>query len=359
MTLSWGTPLLLLAIAACAHELPPEPRVGVLDSIPDVGPPVRLTLNPGKDAAPLFSPDGNHVWYSWERIDRSDLDLCLGRIPVGGGTRDREICHSWPAAHPDSVNWYIWAAPHPDGKRLAWFRLSGRRDAPRGYSGEMVIAGVDVPLEAVRIDSMRNFPTQVAPDHFHEQPERIRWVDDTTLVYLAVQVVVLFNFSLPQDTLYSGFEIGIIRMTGGGAQLTYVPGTSSASGFDLGPAGEIYFTKNGDNRVFRTSLAGGVIDTVLDFGPGTEIVRDPVVIGSVVYAIVDGDVTYQFFQDLGNLQSDAGGELWRATPSGAELVDSTRRWRHPAWDPNRNLLAIEGRDPVTRVTDIYLFEIDP
>jgi hypothetical protein len=359
MTLLRGTPLLLMALAACAHELPPEPRVGVLDTIPEVGPPIRLTLNPGKDAAPAFSPDGNYIWYSWERTDRPDLDLCLGRIPVGGGTRDQEICHSRPAAHPDSVNWYIWAAPHPDGKRLAWFRLSAFRDAPRGYSGEMVIAGVDVPIETVRIDSVRNFPTQVALDHFHEQPERVRWADDSTLVYLAVQVVVLFNFSLPQDTLYSGFEIGTIRLTGGGAQLAYIPGTSGASGYDLGPNGEVYFTKNGDNRVYRTSLTGGVIDTVLDFGPGTEIARDPVVIDSVIYAIVDGDVTYQFFQDLGNLQSDAGGELWRATPSGAQLVDSARRWRHPVWDPNRNVLAIEGRDPVTLVTDIYLIEIDP
>jgi hypothetical protein len=41
------------------------------------------------------------------------------------------------------------------------------------------------------------------------------------------------------------------------------------------------------------------------------------------------------------------------------LVDSARRWRHPVWDPNRNVLAIEGRDPVTLVTDIYLIEIDP
>ena len=57
--------------------------------------------------------------------------------------------------------------------------------------------------------------------------------------------------------------------------------------------------------------------------------------------------------------TDAGGELWRATPSGAQRIDDTRRWRHPIWDPNRNLLAIEGRDPVTQVTDIYLIELDP
>ena len=75
----------LLALAACAHEMPPEPGGTSVDTIPIVGPPERLTLNRGKDATPAFTPDGRGIWYAWEKLDRADHDLCLGRLPVGGG----------------------------------------------------------------------------------------------------------------------------------------------------------------------------------------------------------------------------------------------------------------------------------
>lgn len=358
MPLHWRATALLL-LAACAHESPPEPVTSVLDSAPDLTLPIRLTLNTGSDEGPAFAPDGRSLWYSFERLDRADHDFCLARMPITGGTRDPEVCRTFAPANPDSVNRYLWAAPHPDGRRVAWFRLSAGRGSPLSFpfAGEVVIASIASDGAEAREDSLHAFPFLVAPGHFHQQPERLQWVNDSTLVYLAVLVAVEFGHALPQDTLHSGVEIGTMMMTGGGTRMGYIPGTTGASGLSVAPDGAIYFTLNGDNRIFRTRLGGGVIDTVFDLGPGTTIARDPVVIDTTAYVIVDGDVSYQFLANLGLVQSDAGGDLWRVTPSSRARIDTTRRWRHPVLSPDGASLVVEGRDSVTRLDDLYLMRL--
>ena len=360
MPLRWRATALLF-VAACAHDLPPEPVTGVLDSLPDGTPPVRLTRNAGRDAAPAFTPDGGHVWYSWEKVDRSDHDLCLGLLAPTGGTRLREFCHTRATANPDSVNWYLWAAPHPDGRRVAWFRLSAYRGSPLSfpYSGEVVMAPLGDGTAAPRIDSLHNYPFLVAPGHYHQQPERLQWLDDSTMVYLAVLIAVEFGQALPQDTLYSGVELGTITLGADGLRLGYIPGTTGASGVTVGPGGQVYFTLNGDNRIFRTDVHGAAIDTVFDLGPGTVIARDPAVHDTVAYAIVDGDVQDRFLALLGNIQSDGGGALWRVTPTSRTMIDSTRRWRHPVLSPDGRTLVLEGRDAITGVNDLYLMRLAP
>ncbi|HET7042759.1 MAG TPA: hypothetical protein VFI13_12100, partial [Gemmatimonadales bacterium] len=251
--LRWRATALLL-LAACAHEAPPDPVIGGLDSLPDPAPPVRLTLNPASDVAPAWTPDGGGIWYSFERLDRADHDLCLGLIRPTGGTREREVCHTNPAANPDSVNRYLWAAPHRDGRRVAWFRLSAGRGSPLSFpfAGEVVLGTFGPDGTLTRVDSIRAFPFQVAPGHYHQQPERLQWADDSTLVYLAVLVAVEFGQALPQDTLYSGVEIGTLRLTPSGTEAGYIPGTAGASGLSVARDGAIYFTLKGDNRIFRT-----------------------------------------------------------------------------------------------------------
>lgn len=356
MPLQWRATALLL-LAACAHESPPEVSLSILDSAPDPTLPVRLTLNPGSDEGPALTPDGRRVWYSWERLDRSDHDFCLGLMPVTGGTRDPEVCHTNPPANPDSVNRYLWAAPHRDGRRVAWFRLSAGRGSPLSFpfAGEVVVAALGRDGAAARVDSIRAFPFLVAPGHFHQQPERLQWVNDSTLVYLAVLVAVEFGHALPQDTLHSGVELGTLTITPSGTHASYIPGTTGASGLWVTPDGAIYFTLNGDNRIFRTGLTGATIDTVFDLGPGTVIARDPAIFDTTAYVIVDGDVAYQTLPLIGSVQSDAGGDLWRVTAGGTRVrLDSTLRWRHPAVSPDGRTLVVEGRDPATHLNDLYL-----
>jgi hypothetical protein len=125
------------------------------------------------------------------------------------------------------------------------------------------------------------------------------------------------------------------------------------------PDGAIYFTLNGDNRIYRTGVAGGTIDTLFDFGPGTTIARDAVVDDTTAYAIVDGNVADRTLGLLGNIQSDGGGALWRVTPGTRTMLDSTRRWRHPVFSPDRATLVIEGRDSILGKSDLYLMRLKP
>lgn len=360
MPLHWRATALLF-VAACAHELPPEPVTGLLDSFGDPGPPARLTFNAGRDAAAAFTPDGRGIWYSWEKIDRSDRDLCLGFLAPDGGTRTREYCHTRASANPDSANWYIWAAPHPDGRRVAWFRMSAIHAPIPSFapSGEVVMAALGAGRTEPAIDSLQGFPTAAPSGKFYNLPERLQWEDDSTLVFLAIQLAVEFHLGLPQDTIFSGLEVGTITLGPTGAHLGYVPGTTGATGVSAGPGRTVYFTLIGDNRIFRTGVAGGAIDTLFDFGPGTVIARDPAVHDTIAYGIVDGDVEDRFFTDLGTLQSDGGGALWRVTPGTRTMIDSSRRWRRPVFSPDGSLIVVEGRDTITGVTDLYRLRTTP
>ncbi len=360
MPLRWRATA-LLALAACAHEMPPEPGATSLDTIPIVGPPGRLTLNRGQDVTPAFTPDGRGVWYAWEKLDRADHDLCLGVLPVGGGTRTHEVCHPNLAANPDSVNWYNHPAPHPDGKRLAWLRIGARAGAPQWGSGEIVLSRIDDLGDPTRWRRLTPFPHQIAPGsprHFYNQAAAIQWANDSTLVFLGELVVAFSANGLPKDTFYTGLELGTLTVRGDTAVTGFIPGTDDASGLSLGPGGAIYFTRNGDERVYRTTLAGGVVDTVFDFGPAG-FARDPVYVDGAIYAVVGGDVSYLFYTDFPRrLQHDGGGALWRADSAGLTRIDDVHRWRRPTVSPDGHTLVIEGRDPVSGVTDLYLLRLN-
>ena len=356
----------LLALAACTHELPPEPGTSDVDTIPDAGPPERLTLNRGKDATPAFTPDGRAIWYAWERLDRADRDLCLGMLPVTGGTRTHEVCHPTAAANPDSVNWYTYPAPHPDGRRIAWLRISGLRSATEGGRGEVVLAEIARLDDPSRLSQLSIFPFQVAPGsttHFHVQPVALQWANYSTLVYVGTLVTAFSANGLVQDTFYSGREVGTLRLSGNSAVSGFIPGTEEASGLTVAPDGALYFTRKGDSLVYRTTLTGVPVDTVFNFGSGAngaaDFARDPVYVDGAIYAVVGGDVSNEIYPNISErLQHDGGGGLWRVDGTGPTLIDSLHRWRRPAISPDGRTLVIEGRDPVTGVTDLYLLRIN-
>lgn len=348
-------------LAACAHEFPPEPGTVGLDSIPDLGPPERLTLNQGKDAFALFTADGGSIWYSWERFDAPQQDLCLGLLPVRGGRRTAEFCDATPSAL-DSVDWLSYATPHPDGRRIVWQQLRGNPDNNVDGSGGVYLAGLDDLGDASRARRLTRLPYQFVPGdtrYYFNQVFALSWMNDSVLLCVGAQANALDVSQSAVDTLYTGRTLATLTLTGDTVLTGIIPGTEDASGFTLGPGGAIYFTRHGSERVFRTTQSGGAVDTVFDFGPAG-IARDPVYVDGTIYAVVGGDVSFLPYPNYTiNLARDAGGELWRADSTGVYLVDDIYRWRRPARSPDGQTLVIEGVEPFTNKTDLYLLRIAP
>lgn len=347
--------------AACTHESPAEPGAYVVDTIPDAGPPERLTINRGKDAGPTYSPDGGSIWYAWERFDSDRRDLCLGRLPVTGGSRTAEYCDVTPVPG-DSVDWLTYPTPHPDGRRIVWQHLRANPDDNVDGSGGIYLAGLDHLGDPSRARRLTRLPYQFVPNdtrHYFNQVFSFAWINDSVVVCVGAQVNAFAPSQSPVDTFYTGRELATLTLTGDTTLTGVIPGTEEASGFSLAPGGLIYFTRNGDSRVYRTTLAGGSVDTVYDFGLGG-FARDPVYVEGGVYAIVGGDVSYELYPNFTiRLQHDGGGDLWRADSGGVRLVNNVYRWRRPARSPDGRTLVIEGIEPSAQKTDLYLLRIAP
>ena len=349
----WRTAVLLVA-TACSHDLPPESSVDRPDSLPDHSLPPRLTLNQLSDLTPAYSRDGSTLWYSWERNDQPDHDLCLGQLPVRGGARLQESCPVGAGSIGDSANWFTSPAPHPDGRRIAWYQHASLF-LGRGSSGEIVLGRVDATNDPSQVVKLQPFPIHTPSGRTLVLPEQLQWADDTTLVFIGV-LFTTNDTLVGQDSIYNGLEVNTVTLSGDSAILGSVAGTENASGVAVAPGRLIYFTLNGDSTVYRAALDGdGYTEPYVTF-PG--ITRDPVLIGDTIYAIVGGEVTWGVYPIVGYLQLDKGGGLWRGYPGAApQLIDSLLLYRHPAVSPDRRTIALEGRDLLTRIQDIYLIDI--
>jgi hypothetical protein len=316
--------LLFLPLAACEHTSPfppgaygPEP--------PAFSGSARLTYNPGVDWTPAWLPDGSGILYSIQRLDRGDLDRCLGLLPGAGGTLVRVMCHRTAAAD-DSTDVFEAPAPAPDG-RLVYVRASSsarfRSLSPNVQA--VVLATTDEPDE---FRALRSLP-YAAGTRQHQGVSHIRWLGDRSIVYLAERVAYAGACGgCPPDTLRWGREIATLTWTATTADVTVVPGTAEASSVSLGGSADtIYYTLNGDSRVFRRALASGVVDVAHDFGAG-RTARDAEVVAGRLVAVVGGKVSYADVPGIGPMQRDEGGELFVVELStGAETaVPLAGRW---------------------------------
>ena len=73
-----------LALAACGHEDPYGTLPTGTDEPLEPGPVARLTVDPGPDEWPAWTPDG-HLLYTY-RSNTGDNDRCVGLLP---GTGDK------------------------------------------------------------------------------------------------------------------------------------------------------------------------------------------------------------------------------------------------------------------------------
>jgi len=349
-------------LPACGHDQPLRPGSYAPDVPPGSGSLVRLTYNPGADVSPVWLPDGSGFLYTKERIDTAervmqpDRDRCLALLPPAGGTIQREICDRTPAAD-DSVNAYTSPAVAPDG-RLVYVRASAPLDAgwpraPRYH--ELVVATLADPIHARVLQSL---PYAGPSGRGHEEITQIRWVADSVLVYVAQHVAYLTPpLSSNTDTLPTGLELVRFDFSGPEPVLTMLPGSDQASSVAVAAPDTLYFTVNGDARVFSLALSTDAVAVVHDFGLGA-IARDVQVAGRRMVAVVGGNVAFFTDPAAGPVQRDSGGPLIlvdRATGIETTLTPAGLQFRHPALAPSGTSVVAELVFESTQ--DLWLVEV--
>jgi len=343
-------------LAACEHGASFGPGRYGPDGPFNPGPVARLTFNPGVDAAAAWLPADGGILYTAERVDRADDDRCFAMMPPAGGGIFRYVCRSTTA--DDSIDVFGESAVAADG-RIAYVRSSahcfpGRPLAPDHQA--LVVAPLEDPNRVRVLETI----AYLAPSgHTHQGVSHIRWLSSTRLVYLGESVTFprLCQFCV-RDTVRTGIEIVTLDLAGATPVLAVVPTTDSASSVAVGATSDtIYFTRNGDSRVYCHAFSTGRTDTVYDFA-AAGIARDVAFANGRVIAVVGGDVTYAVDSLNGPAQVDRGGALQvvtLATGAAAVLGDPASRYRRPAWAPDGVRATAERW--VTGVADLWLLEV--
>jgi len=334
-------PVLLAAaiLAGCEHTQPFHlPDYGAPP--PPAGAQTRLTYNFGQDRSPAWLPEGGGFYYSRQRLDRADGDWCLALMPADGGGIRREICDVIPAAE-DSTD--AWQSPGPGpGGRIAYVRSTSyaplNRIAPDRT--ELVAGTLADPASAA---VLKVLPGLAPSGRGYEMASQVRWLGPTSIVYLAERVVYFAAcHGCPVDTLRTGLEIVKADWGGPVPVFAMLPGSDQASSVALVGTDTVYYTTNGDGRVFRLVLSTEAISIVHDFG--ARIARDVQVAGRRLVAVVGGSVSFTTDTVIGTVQRDGGGVLYLVdldTDIAVPLTSDVEFFRHPALSPDGNRLVAE------------------
>jgi len=348
---------LVCLAGACTHDQPMS-----VGSYTPGGPfgsvvPLRLTYNPGEDLGPVWLPDGSGFFYTMERLDRDDKDRCLVLMPLAGGSIEREICDRIPAAD-DSVDAYSTAAIAANGG-LAYVRGTASFSAgwPVTTHDQQLVVGTVADPVTVRV-LLASIPYPSPSGRVHQGVAQVRWLNDTSLVYVGQQVsypAVCMNCVL-RDTLASGLEIMQLDFGSTTAALHVLPGTNQASSVTVAGHDTLFFTINGDTRIFRYTLADSAITVVHTFGGG--IARDVQVGGGRFLAVVGGHVAFTPDSITGGVQRDSGGTIVLVDPSNGNETPLAAGWlfRHPALAPDGKHIVAESYVGGSRSTDLWLLE---
>lgn len=318
---------LALASGACSHTPPGDGSETSVTGPLSGGTPLQLTLNPGEDSWPAWSTDGASLWYTYEDLSRGDQDHCLGQLPAAGGERLTSFCRVAPPAADDSLD--VAVAPAPRGNRLAWVAINNKPGAIVPDGGDLFLASGASLAAAV---SLVHFPRQPAPGVLQTYGTDLQWLDDSTLIYSGTQMTVIG--SPPTDTMLAGAGITLVHVTGAGATLTDIPGTDDVSSVAVGTAaGEIYFTRVADPRIFRMRLPDTTAGVVYDFS-GSGPVRDVRCLGTRLLAVLGGTVNVS-----PDGQQDLGGTVYLLESGTATPLTTGGRWHHPVFRPDGNAFA--------------------
>jgi hypothetical protein len=270
----------------------------------------------------------------------------------------------------DSLDTLYEPAAGPDGQ-LLYLREATPPGAITAINSALVLAQEAAPLAAVTI---RPYPYTAQNGKIHQGISHIRWLSATRALYLAEKILYISECSAcPLDTVRTGIEIVQVDLSGATATTTIIPNTDEASSIATGANGDqVFFTRNGDSRVYQLTLSNGDLSVVHDFGPGV-IARDVSIVGNRLFAVTGGRVSFVVDSTLGSLQKDAGGTLQMVdlgSGNSSPLIVLERFFRRPAASPRGDRMVAEAfqaiitncgvicRDTsISKVADLWLFEI--
>ena len=295
--------LALVAALGCGHTEPFSAPPFDRDQPFDLIPPVRLTLNRGPDLQPAWLPDGSAILYSTQLVGIRGNDVCLARLPATGGSQRQLSC----ALTPNSINLtdaLESAAPAADG-RLAYIAATSSIGAVVPDSQSIVLGSVSDPVTRQQLHSV---PYTIPGGRLHLGVSQIHWLGPNRLVFLGEAVTVRKPCKFcPPDTLRSGLDAVWLNVDGTPVTLHAIAGTDYASGVSPGASeDEVYYTLNGDARVYRKQLSTGDVTVAHDFGPAG-FARDVHVVGTRMAVVVGGRVAFTVDSSLGPTQWDSGG----------------------------------------------------
>jgi len=336
-----GAPLLAACLLlACGHTDPATPPPYGTDTPFDPAPPQRLTYNGAADRGAAWLADGSGLVYSAQQVARPDRDVCLALLPPTGGSQRGLWCDIPDGeTQTDAIE---FAAPGSDG-RLAFVAASG---SIGGTSPVRVAIALGPSLDPRDAEMVRTFPYTPEGSTPQEGAEHLRWLEPTRLAYVGEQFRVRFPCpSCDADTLRIGQAVTLLEITTPGAVPLVVPGTGHATGVATEPGTDaVFYTLGGDTRVFRRTLASGVVEVVHDFG-AAGVVRDIHIADRRLAAVVGGRVAFGTDPQFGPLQWDSGGVVHVVDLDSGEdirLDPGARLFRRPALSPSGEALVAEG-----------------
>lgn len=356
---------LCAAVAACGHsDAFTSPPYGT-DAPFDPSPPARLTFNPLTDREAAWLPDGSGILYSAQQLDRRDHDLCLALLPPDGG-RQRALTCDLSSAGVDSTNAIVSAAPAADG-RLAFVGASSSIGSVSPFTEGIAIAPT---VDARGAATILSRPYTIPGEPSHNHMGTIRWLGAGKLVFLGGNSAFITDcLGCPHDTVVANLKV-VMLDAAAGASPTAVEGTDLPSGVSAGASpDEIYYTADGDSRVFLRTLSTGAVTVAYDFG-AAGIARDVHVVGSRMTVVVGGHVVFGINPTLGPTQRDSGGVVHvvdLGTGANQSLDQPALLFRRPALAPDGGRLVAEGfpltfvptatgvDTIVASVGDLYLF----
>jgi hypothetical protein len=362
LALAGGTWLLF----ACGHTDPfAIPPFGTTQPF-DPTPPVRLTFNESADRGASWLPDGSGILYSAQQLGRADADVCLAELPPGGGSQRRLVCD---LAREDAnlTNALESPAAGVDG-RLAFLAVSNSIGGTNFTTEALTVAPA---LDGAGAAMVQRLPYTLPGEPEHSWVTQISWQGENRLLYLAGLTAIRRPCPLcVLDTITTGLKAALLDLSAPGAVPVVLPGTDFASGVSPGATGdEVFYTLNGDTRVYRRVLSTGDQSVVHDFG-AAGIARDVQTAGGRLTATVGGRVHFESDAILGPVQWDSGGFVHvvdLGTGADVALPDEQRLFRRPVLAPGGDRLVAEGYPliivgsgasadtTVGRAGDLYLF----
>jgi hypothetical protein len=272
----------------------------------------------------------------------------------------------------DSIDTYYEPSVGPTGDILFLRESSAFHLTTPNGAALMFAPGGDLAAATV----VQPYPYTATSGSIHSGITNIRWLDDDHAIYLAqdVQYVAPCR-GCPLDTLRTGIELVEVDFSGPAPATRVLPNTSGVSSVSAGESPDfVYLTLNGDARVYRVQLSTGATEIVHDFA--TEgIARDVQVVGTKLYAIAGGRVSFVIDPTLGNVQNDKAGHLWEVdlTDGSSRRLDVPERWfRRPAVSPAGSRLVAEAfithitscsppigcmDTTISRSADLWLFDL--